>query len=902
MSEAALIKTALTPTGVAVAAVAPPAAPQGLAPPAAPQGLAPPAAPQGLAPPAVAPPPSLRVLPDPAEEFQPGARAPQPPVPRLQIPGYELSDALALEHALGVSHVLAQILVRRGLSDAGTAAAFLMPSESHDASEFDGIEVALAVIQRRIDAGARITVHGDYDVDGVCATAILVRALRSLGADVDWFLPSRIDDGYGLAAATVERLAVRGTRLLITVDCGITAVEETAAARAAGIDVVITDHHSPRADGALPDAPIVHPAVCGYPCPELCGTAVAFKLAEALGAGTAAEDVELVALATVADLVPLGGENRRLVRAGLHAMANTAKPGLRALMAVSRTDPSGLDAKALGFRLAPRINAAGRLLRADAGLELLLTDDEVRAAEVAAELDAANLERRAVEQRIWWEAEAQVAALGERSAYVLAAEGWHPGVIGIVASRVTERHHRPAILVALDGDAPAQGSGRSIPGFDLLGALHSAAGELIRYGGHRAAGGLTVMPERIDGLRAAVEAHAVEMLTDEQLTPVERIDAVASGRDLGMVLAEELELLEPCGMGNPSPRLLIPGARFGDLRPMGEGKHARFSVRSGGAQAKAVAFGCDGRLPGEPDGALDASFKLERNLWNGVVEPRLVLRHAQPCRPGDIRALGEPSDYLAAALAELDADLSGAFGGDISRAGGMPGAAVAAGRTVLDRRGEGPLAVLADALSCGASVLAVCAHVDRRLEGLGARAGGFSLVSHHALELEPGLADPHDQLVALDPPTSAASAAALRSGGLEAVPAGMTAVAGFTHLAWGPAELRFAEQMHELEYGLRTSLVSLYRALRERDRVAGEELERLLRGDDRHPRPARLAGRLIRVLAELELVSLDRDLPAMAIAGSAPTALERSAAFLAYQQRYEDGRRYLSSETHRRSV
>jgi len=893
MFEAALVRT---PAGTA----APPAAPAPTAPAAAPAPTAPTS------------PPALRMLPG-AEDGT--ARGPRPPAPRLQLRGYELAAALELERRLGVSHVLGQILVRRGLSDPAVAAAFLEPQEAHDPTAFAGIERALELIRRHVAAGSRITVHGDYDVDGVCATAILVRALRSLGADVDWFLPSRIDDGYGLAPATVVRLAERGTRLLVTVDCGITAVDETAAARAAGMDVVITDHHAPRPDGVLPDAPIVHPAVCGYPCPDLCGTGVAFKLAEALGAATIADDIELVALATVADLVPLQGENRRLVREGLHAMANTAKPGLRALMAVSRTDPSGLNATALGFRLAPRINAAGRLRRADAGLELLLTTDEGRAAEVADELDRANLERRAVEQRILWEAEAQVARLGERSAYVLAAEGWHPGVIGIVASRIVERFHRPAILIALDGDAAAQGSGRSIPGFDLLGALHSAAGEMIRYGGHRAAAGLTVMPDRVEALRSAIEAHAAAALTAEQRTPVERVDAVASGCDLGLALAEELERLEPCGMGNPGPRLLIPGARFGDLRPMGEGKHARFSVRSGGAQAHAVAFGCDGRLPGDGESALDASFRLERNLWNGVVEPRLVLRHAQPCAPEAIAVLGEPVDYVYEALAELDADLDaavdaavvpGAAGApgapDAGEPGGAPAPATTGpGRNVIDRRSESPLAVLADALACEGGVLAVCADVPRRLEGLAARTGGFSLISYHALARDPAIAVGFDQLVALDPPACRAFGGLLREAGGGPAAGPGAASPRFTHLAWGTAELRFAVQMHELEYGLRASLASLYRALRARDGAAGEELERLLRGEARHPRPARLAGRLIRVLAELELVSLNRDLPAMAIAGSAPTALERSAAYVAYEQRYEDGRRYLSSETPRRS-
>ncbi|MDQ6779423.1 MAG: single-stranded-DNA-specific exonuclease RecJ [Actinomycetota bacterium] len=818
-------------------------------------------------------------------------QAPRVLTPQLEIPGYDFEAARALERELGVSHVLGQVLVRRGFADPAVARAFLAAEEGYEPDAFLGIGDAVAVIERHIRAGSRITVHGDYDVDGVCATAILVRALRVLGASVDWFLPSRIDDGYGLAMATVERLAARGTGLLITVDCAITAVEEVARARAAGIDVVVTDHHSPRADGVLPEAPIVHPGVCGYPCRELCGTAVAFKLAQALGAPTAAADIELVALATVADVVPLRGENRRLVREGLRAMANTAKPGLRALMAVARVDPGELDASALGFRLAPRINAAGRIRRADAGLELLLTEDAARAEQVAAELAGANAERQAVEQRILWEAEALVAELGERSAYVLAAEGWHPGVIGIVASRVAERRHRPAILIALDGDI-GTGSGRSIPGFDLLGALHAAAAELIRYGGHRAAAGLTIDRERVDAFRELVEEHATATLTPEQLVPVERVDAVASGAQLGLALAEELELLEPCGMGNPGARLLVPGGRFDDVRAMGEGKHARFSVRTGGGRAGAVAFGCGGALPVPCGVPVDATFRLERNAWRGAVAPRLVLRqaqasigHAQP-----IEILGEPPDYVPAALEEVDALVA-----DIARATSDGPAQAQPRRVVLDRCGESPLAVLADALAGGGPMLAVCADVSRRIEGLSTRTGGFALCSYHALEREPALADRFAHLVALDPPVAASAHGALR-----ARPG--AAERGYVHLSWGEAELRFAEQMHELEYRLRASLVTLYRGLRQLGRAAGEELERLLRGDGPHGRPARLAGRLIRVLAELELVSLDRDLPALAIAGTSPTALERSPAFRVYSQRYEDGRRYLSSEKARRSA
>ncbi len=826
--------------------------------------------------------PAAALQPDPARPpLQVAGEAPRAEgaVPRLELAPYAADDALALERELRVGHVLAQILVRRGLADPTAARRFLDAGEAHDPSAFDGIERALDLIGGHVTAGGPIVVHGDYDVDGVCATAIMVRALRSLGAQVSWFLPSRTEDGYGLAAATVQRLAQRGTALIVTVDCGITAVDEVAAARAAGMDVIVCDHHAPRADGALPDCPIVHPALCSYPCPTLCGAGVAYKLACALGAQTAEDDLDLVALATVADLVPLVDENRRLVRQGLAALAATAKPGLRALMSVSRADPSALDTGTLGFRLAPRINAAGRLRRADAGLELVLTEDATRAKAIAAELDAVNAERRAVEQRILWEAEAQVAdlaAAGPRFGYVLWSEDWHPGVVGIVASRIVERHHRPAVLVALDGDTGG-GSGRSIPGFDLLGALDAGAMHLRRYGGHRAAAGLTIDAAQLDAFRAAFEAHAEAVLTPELLEPVERVDAVVSGHELGLGLAEELEALEPCGMGNPSPRLLVPGGRFDDVRSMGEGRHARFSVISGGVRARAVAFGCDGHVTDDPAQPLDATFRLERNAWNGAVEPRLVLRHSQPCAPAAIELIGgEDAAYLEAALAEVDAALDGPS---------SPAGLAQAARTVVDCRGHSPLAVLVDAV-VGAGgrgeVLALCADVSRRLPGLRERVGGFTLAAYDELDANPAAALGYAHIVALDPPTGAAGDRALRAG------------AGIASLAWGESELRFAAQMLEHEYGLRASLVSLFRAVRSCGRAAGAELEALLRGEGSHGRSARLAGRLMRVLSELQLVELVRDPPALAILDHAPTALDRSPAFRFYSEVYEEGHRYLN--------
>ncbi len=392
--------------------------------------------------------PALQLV-EPAAEPDRPSRPPRPQR-RLEIPRYDLAKALNLERTLGISHVLAQLLVRRGLDDPEQARAFLDADERHDPSAFTGIDRATSLIERHIAAGSRITVHGDYDVDGICATAIMVRALKALGADVNWFLPDRLDDGYGLSTATIARLSARETGLLVTVDCGITAVDEVRAAHESGIDVVVSDHHAPRADGKLPDCPIVHPAVCGYPCPELCGTGVAFKLAQALGAPTAAEDIELVALATVADLMPLQGENRALVRAGLAAIAGTAAARPAGADGRGPRRPERSRCAFAWLPAGPADQRRGGIRRADAGLELLLTEDSERAREIASELDSVNVERRAIEERIVWEAEAQVAELGERSAYVLWAEGWHPGVIGIVASRVVERYHRPAILIALD--------------------------------------------------------------------------------------------------------------------------------------------------------------------------------------------------------------------------------------------------------------------------------------------------------------------------------------------------------------------------------------------------------------------------------------------------------------------
>lgn len=573
---------------------------------------------------------------------------------RFEISDCSPGDVARLREQLRVSDAVGQVLVRRGYSDPQRARAFLAADERHELDTFGGLEDAAQLIVDRASSERRITVHGDYDVDGVCSTAVLVRTLRKLGAQVDWYLPDRAGDGYGLSAATVRRLAERGTELLITVDCGITAVEEVALAHSLGIEVIVSDHHLPRADGALPGAPILHPALCGYPCRDLCAAAVAHKLAQAMlrAAGRdpseVEEDLDLVALATIADVVALVGENRGLVRRGLRALANTTKPGLRALMSVARVDPSKVNERAVGFGLAPRINAAGRLYRADAALELLLTEDPLRGAQVAQELDRANSERRHVELAIRQQAEAQLARLDEprgRSAYVLAGEAWHPGVIGIVASRLVERHRRPVVMISLDGEG-ARGSGRSVDGYDLLAGLTACAEHLGRYGGHSAAAGVELQRSSLPAFAAALDAHAELTLSPDDLIPREHVDAVVSGAQLGMELAEELAGLAPFGRGNPAVALMIKDAMLRDIRPMGEGKHARFTIESDGVHARAVAFGNDGKLGVGEDEPVDATFTLEVNEWNGVSEPRLVLRHAQPAQPAQVAPSRQPIESL----------------------------------------------------------------------------------------------------------------------------------------------------------------------------------------------------------------------------------------------------------------
>jgi single-stranded-DNA-specific exonuclease len=542
------------------------------------------------------------------------------------------SSALARE--LGVSEITASVLVRRGYGHPAEAKAFLAGEQPlHDPFQLGDMAAAVERVRAAVAAGRRICVHGDYDVDGICATVLAIRILRELGADVEWHLPSRFDEGYGVSSTTLDRLADEGCGLVLTVDCGITAVEEVAAARARGLELVVTDHHRPGAD--LPNCPVVATRPSTYPFPELCGTGVVYKLGQALLGPDAPElrrHLDLVALATIADVVPLVGENRSLAIAGLRALARTQKPGLQALMRVARVDPAAVDAGAVGFRLAPRINAAGRLGHPGSALELLLTDDADQARRLADRLEELNRDRQAVEDRILRAAIAQVEEWPEakrrRRAYVLWGADWHEGVIGIVASRLVERYHRPVVLIA-GTDGLWKGSGRSIPSFDLHGALGACERHLERFGGHRAAAGLSILPERVEAFADAFAAAAESSLSPDDLVPATAIDAILPrGAQLTLELCQELHRLAPFGLGNPDVTLLAPACEVAEPATVGDGKHLRFRVRRDGVDAGgAIAFGMGGQLDRyRRIGSYDVAFRLQENHWNGTVAPQLVVR------------------------------------------------------------------------------------------------------------------------------------------------------------------------------------------------------------------------------------------------------------------------------------
>jgi len=553
-----------------------------------------------------------------------------------------------LRQELGLHPLAARALAARGFTEPAAAERFLAPrlEDLPDPFALKGMEPAVARIARALASKERIACYGDYDVDGVTSTALLLRFLAASGGDVVSYTPHRLREGYGLNQAAVGRLAGQGVRLLVTLDCGITSVAEVEEARRLGLDVVVVDHHTVPVE--LPAAAAIlnpHQPGCGYPSKHLAAVGVAFNLALALrrrlreqGRYGAAhpepnlkEALDLVALGTVADVVPLVEVNRVLVRWGLVEIARARRPGLRALLRVAGVAAGApVTASQVGFRLAPRINAAGRLDDAGRGVRLLLASDEGAALPLAEELDRENRARQELERQMLEEALADAGGLVEKGSrgLVLFREGWHPGVVGIVASRVAERFHRPAVLVGVS-DGVGKGSGRSVEGFHLYDALAACSGHLTRFGGHRHAAGVTIEPASLGAFRQAFERYAGERLSDDDLVPRTRIEGWAKADLLDERGASDLSKLAPFGAGNAEPVFGVRG-RPARARQVGAGGvHLKLTL----AERDAIGFSLGDRYP-LCSAPVDAAVSLGFDEWDGTRRLQLRLR--------DIRASSNP--------------------------------------------------------------------------------------------------------------------------------------------------------------------------------------------------------------------------------------------------------------------
>jgi single-stranded-DNA-specific exonuclease len=546
-------------------------------------------------------------------------------------------DSLAvtrLAGELGVSEVTARLLCIRGMGDPDVAQRFLRPSldDLHDPMGLAGMPAALDRILGAIERKERIAIHGDYDVDGVTSTVILRRALELLGADVTHFIPERLRDGYGLQPAAVDRLHADGVRLIISVDCGIRGVEAAQRATALGMDLIITDHHEP--DTELPPAfAVINPKRhdCSYPDKNLAGVGVALKLVQGLCARTGHSAwlpafVKVAAIGTLADVVPLVGENRVIAKLGLGMLSKGPhKVGLRSLLDVCGLTGKEIDSYHIGFVLAPRVNAAGRMSTPDIAARLLLASDEsmaVEARELAEQLNTENVRRQDEEAGIVAQAKKLVETdleIGSRTVIVVAGEGWHRGVIGIVASKLVDAFHRPAIVLSIDEAGIAHGSCRSIPSFSILGALESCAELMIKFGGHKQAAGLTIEASRIRELRSRVNEFADDCLGPDDLRPRLWIDGALAFGAINERITSELNALAPFGAGNPRPVFRTSRVEIVDGPRRVKERHLKMAFKQDGRVMRGIAWRASEReaFVTEHKGAIDLAFSLEEDTWNG---------------------------------------------------------------------------------------------------------------------------------------------------------------------------------------------------------------------------------------------------------------------------------------------
>ena len=554
-----------------------------------------------------------------------------------------------LASALSIPPIVAKLLCQRGLADPEQAHRFLHPSldHLHDPMALADMGVAVERILGAIARHERIAIHGDYDVDGVTSTVILRRALELLGGDVTHFIPERLRDGYGLQPASIDRLHAGGVVLIISVDCGIRGADAALRAKALGIDLIITDHHEP--DAELPDAlAIINPkrVDCSYPDKSLAGVGVALKLVQEFCRRSGREAwlpgfIKLAAIGTLADVVPLVGENRVIAKVGLDLLTKGPhKVGLRALLEVSGLTGKTIDSYHIGFMLAPRVNAAGRMSTPDLAARLLLANDESMAEEakqLAQQLDSENIRRQEEEAEITAAAKKIVQTdpeVGARSVLVVAGDGWHRGVIGIVASKLVDAFHRPAIVLSIE-DGVAHGSCRSIPHFDMLAALEACAPFFIRFGGHKQAAGLTMDAARVREFRSSINDRAEGLLGPEQLMPRLRIDADLGFRAITAQVAAGIASLAPFGAGNPKPIFAARGVEVIDGPRKLKERHLKMSLRQDGRVFRAVAWRAaekQEQIVGHKS-ALDVAFSLEQNQYNGETYLELTLADIRPTQP-----------------------------------------------------------------------------------------------------------------------------------------------------------------------------------------------------------------------------------------------------------------------------
>jgi len=557
-------------------------------------------------------------------------------VARWVAPNVDAVAALHLAEATGLSPVTLRVLMVRDLTSPADIGTFMTPQKGNLLDPFliKDMERAVDRIQRAVAGGEKVLVFGDYDVDGVSSTALLTETLHELGTDVSYAVPDRLTEGYGLNIERVREAAAAGTNLIVTVDNGVTCHAEIELARELGIDVIVVDHHEPDGNGMPQAAAVLDPKRpdATYPNRDLAAVGVCAKLCQALTGRV--PSLDLVALGTVADIVPLRGENRALVSLGLGEIMTTSRPGLECLADVACVRLPQIKAYHIAFFLAPRINAAGRLGCAERAVELMLTGERSVAETIAGELDRVNRERQATEERILGEAidMAEQSFSPERRTIMLASHNWHTGVVGIVASRIVETYHRPTVLLVIDGEM-ARGSGRSIPAFDLYSALTECEPFIEKFGGHKYAAGLTVRTDRIELLRQRFEEVAANVLSDDALVPEVRIDTWVEPEEISERLVEEFARIEPCGCGNPRPLLGIENAvSTGPIRAM-RNDSARFALRCGERTFPAVAF----RMPELYDMLntrieIDIAFLPEINVWRGQTEFRLLVRRVRPSR------------------------------------------------------------------------------------------------------------------------------------------------------------------------------------------------------------------------------------------------------------------------------